>query len=128
MRSTQLQAKPLKGKLKEAQGGIAGMTVPGSSEAYERLFNPQWGTVPLLSSATCVVVLCFAFLASSSVPLLGLDSCLHMFFFSEESMSSNDFFFGVRFLGAMSNCFPCAHPKDTVGSVRAIGSAGVGAS
>ncbi|CAJ1388311.1 unnamed protein product [Effrenium voratum] len=41
----QSKAKPLKGKLKEAQGGIAGMTVPGSSEAYERLFNPQWGTV-----------------------------------------------------------------------------------
>ena len=29
----------------EEVGVIAGLCVPGSSEAYERLFNPQWGTV-----------------------------------------------------------------------------------
>ena len=26
-------------------GVISGLTVPGSNESYERLFNPQWGTV-----------------------------------------------------------------------------------
>ena len=24
---------------------ISGISVPGSNESYERLFNPQWGTV-----------------------------------------------------------------------------------
>ena len=29
----------------EGTGVISGITVPGSNQAYERLFNPQWGTV-----------------------------------------------------------------------------------
>ena len=29
----------------DGTGVISGITIPGSSEAYERLFNPQWGTV-----------------------------------------------------------------------------------
>ncbi|CAE7449205.1 unnamed protein product [Symbiodinium pilosum] len=34
-----------RGKTTRDAGVISGLSVPGSSEAYERLFNPQWGTV-----------------------------------------------------------------------------------
>mmetsp|Transcript_58319 Transcript_58319/g.103614 ORF Transcript_58319/g.103614 Transcript_58319/m.103614 type:complete len:695 (+) Transcript_58319:92-2176(+) len=30
---------------KDGSGSVAGLSVPGSNEAYERLFNPQWGSV-----------------------------------------------------------------------------------
>ncbi|CAE7383989.1 unnamed protein product [Symbiodinium microadriaticum] len=43
-RSQQNKKDGAKGIASEA-GIISGLTVPGSSQAYERLFNPQWGTV-----------------------------------------------------------------------------------
>eukprot|EP00930_Biecheleria_cincta_P041475 TRINITY_DN28431_c0_g2_i1.p1 TRINITY_DN28431_c0_g2~~TRINITY_DN28431_c0_g2_i1.p1 ORF type:complete len:738 (-),score=106.23 TRINITY_DN28431_c0_g2_i1:181-2394(-) len=39
------KTSPARGAGSRSGGGMVGLAVPGSNEAYEKLFNPQWGAV-----------------------------------------------------------------------------------